>query len=116
MKNKKTDKKVDSSIHYSGEIKVEVRKGNKTISSKNYKNEGNWPLFYFLSLCLSGDYEVANSYIPKYIKLFTLGAKGEYVPLVKAASFDESKLKSLTTPIYNTLPYTEKIEGQIGEE
>ena len=47
MENKKTDKKVNSSIHYTGEIKVEVRRKNKTISSKNYKNEGNWPLFIF---------------------------------------------------------------------
>jgi len=116
MKNKKTDKKVDSSIHYSGEIKVEVRRKNKTISSKNYKNEGNWPLFYFLGLCLSGNYEVANSYIPKYIKLFSLGASGSTVPTVKAADFTPAKLKSLTTPMYNTLPYVERVEGQIGVE
>lgn len=117
MGRKKLNKqKVDqsnSTISYSGEVKVELRRGSVIIKSSKYKNAGNWPLFYFLGLNLIGSYTQANNYIPKFIKLYNIGNKGDSTISVQD-KFKQENLVTLTTPIYTVLPYIEKHEGTIG--
>lgn len=60
----------DSSFEYAGKINVTLKKGNKTYFTKQFKNKGRWPLFYFLNMCLKGDYSKASLYRPKYIDAF----------------------------------------------
>ena len=60
-------------VGYSGKVKISLIKDNKALITKEYKNTGNWPMFYFLNLCLSGEYNKAEAYRPKYLKLFNAG-------------------------------------------
>lgn len=59
-----------NSVSYTGVISVSLQKGKKTYFTKQYRNKGRWPLFYFLNCCLRGDYGVADLYRPKYINAF----------------------------------------------
>ena len=65
------------SFVYEGNVKVSLMKDGKKYFTKEYKNEGRWPLFYFLNLCLAGDYTVADEYRPRFINLFDFGLSGQ---------------------------------------
>jgi len=76
MAKKKTKKPVTNSIvskgvqpiGYQGKLKVSVQRGNKTISTKEYHNNGMPNLFKFLANALAGSFnEVLR---PVKIKLF----------------------------------------------
>lgn len=64
------------SIGYSGRVKVTLVRGKKVISEKEFKNNGRWPLFNFLALCIKGEFNEAKNLRPKYIRLFTAGTAG----------------------------------------
>ena len=69
----KKEVKVDTSSNsfsYTGKINVSLKKGNKTCFTKQFKNKGRWPLFYFFNMCLRGDYKTADFYRPKFINAF----------------------------------------------
>lgn len=59
-----------NSVSYTGVINVSLQKGKKTYFNKTFRNKGRWPLFYFLNMCLRGDYGNAEMYRPKYINAF----------------------------------------------
>ena len=59
-----------NSVSYTGVINVSLQKGKKTYFNKTFRNKGRWPLFYFLNMCLRGDYGNAELYRPKYINVF----------------------------------------------
>lgn len=59
-----------NSVSYTGVINVSLQKGKKTYFNKQFRNKGRWPLFYFLNMCLRGDYGNAELYRPKYINAF----------------------------------------------
>lgn len=68
---------------YSGKINVSLQKNGKNYFTKTYKNSGRWPLFYFLNICLRGDYEQADIYRPRFIDLFGLETlTGQNVPTI----------------------------------
>lgn len=61
------------SFVYSAKVKVSLMKENRKYFTKEYTNHGRWPLFYFLNLCLAGDYAIADSLRPRFINLFDFG-------------------------------------------
>lgn len=91
IKNKKED-----SLKYTGEIKVTIKKGKKTISSNKYKNSGRWPLFYFLNECLKGDYQIAENWKPRYVNLFEAGQVGAPLPEIKDNGTNLNEIQSYT--------------------
>ena len=66
-KNKK--EQTNSSISYTGKVKIEFLHGNKVVKTLKKKNTGMMPLFSFLARCLAGDFD-SNGY-PRYIRLFS---------------------------------------------
>ena len=62
----------NSRIEYNGKIKVLVKKKNKTIISKSFKNSGRYPLFSFIAQCLVGNYKDAEINRPYSIVLFSI--------------------------------------------
>ena len=100
-------------VGYSGKVKISLIKDNKALITKEYKNTGNWPMFYFLNLCLSGEYNKAEAYRPKYLKLFNAGAKGTDPSSIDIDEIlaDPENITSLSTIIYNQTPYTSKTTG-----
>ena len=72
-----------TSFGYSGKINVSLRKGNRTYLKKEYKNHGRWPLFYFLNMCLAGNYTSADAYRPRFIHVFDFNLTGQPVPTIK---------------------------------
>lgn len=73
-----------SGLHYEGKVTIEViNNRNKVVSHREIKNTGRWPLFYFLTQCLAGNYEDFNSNRPVYLRLFTIGAVGAALPTNK---------------------------------
>lgn len=66
-----------NSFGYSGKINVSLKKGNRTYFKQEYKNHGRWPLFYFLNLCLAGNYNSADQYRPRFINVFDFNVNGE---------------------------------------
>ena len=67
-------------LDYTGVVTASVMKGKKVYSTKTFKNEGRWPLFYFLNCCLAGDYITADSYRPKFINLFYYQSSSQTPP------------------------------------
>lgn len=57
-------------VNYSGKVKVSIKRGNRTIITKQYHNSGLPNLFRFLALALSGNY--ADQIKPCKLKLFGL--------------------------------------------
>ncbi len=75
MANEKTKKEVEvknnvDSLSYTGKINVSLKKGKKVYFKKQFKNKGRWPLFFFITQCLRGDYTSADTFRPKYINVF----------------------------------------------
>jgi len=100
-------------VGYSGKVKISLIKDNKALITKEYKNTGNWPMFYFLNLCLSGEYNKAENYRPKYLKLFSAGAVGKDPSDIDISEIlsSDTNITSLSTVIYNQTPYTSKTLG-----
>ena len=69
------------SFVYTGKIKVSLMRGNKKCFTKEYTNHGRWPLFYFVNLCLRGDYDTADAMRPRFINIFDFASDENY-PLV----------------------------------
>ena len=61
-----------SSIVYSGNVTINLVKGNKTIRTFKKHNTGYTPLFDFLTRCLAGLSTTSND-CPKYIRCFHSG-------------------------------------------
>lgn len=61
-----------SSIIYSGNVTINLVKGNKTIRTFKKHNTGYTPLFDFLTRCLAGLSTTSND-CPKYIRCFHSG-------------------------------------------
>jgi len=81
---------------YSGKINVSLQKNGKTYFTKTYKNSGRWPLFYFLNICLRGDYEQADIYRPRFIDLFGLETlTGQNVPTIIDPETNGAELHSV---------------------
>lgn len=102
MKNNKKTKKSPSTtsntttITYQGNVKINVvDRNNKIIKSFNSHNDGKYPLFKFILLCLGEEYTAASDLAPKYIRLFD--AKDKDNP-----KYEEEKTS--TAIIYNTRP------------
>lgn len=88
---------ITNAIHYNGKVKVDLYRNNKLYKSTNYKNLGRWPLFYFIANCLAGDYNSVAPYKPNFVKLFTLGNKGDSIPTnkeIETSKFIEDNLCS----------------------
>lgn len=102
-------------IGYSGKVKIDLVKGTKIIKSKEYTNTGNWPIFYFLGLCLSGEYHKAELYRPKYLRLFSAGNAGTDPTGIDINNIlsNEDNITSLNLILYNQTPHTSKNETTI---
>lgn len=89
----KADHKTTSGgIGYSGTIKVTIKQGKHTISTKTYHNHGTALLFKFMAQVLAGKYSSVSSQRPQRLMLFEVDADGVATPC-------------LTGPItYNTTP------------
>lgn len=72
MAKKKKQAKIPSNIGYAGNVTVSILAGNKVISKNTYKNNGSKRLFYFLALCINGEFVTAENYRPFYIMPFQL--------------------------------------------
>lgn len=80
-------------IGYSGTIKVTIKQGKHTISTKTYHNHGTSLLFNFMAQVLAGKYSSVSSHRPQRLMLFEVDvATGAATPC-------------LTGPVvYNTTP------------
>lgn len=93
MVEEKTVTSPSTSFGYSGKINVSLQKGKRTYFTKTYKNHGRWPLFYFLNMCLAGDYSKAETFRPKFINVFDFDLTGETVPeIIDGAQLEENKI------------------------
>lgn len=106
-----------SGLHYEGKVTIEViNNRNKVVSHREIKNTGRWPLFYFLTQCLAGNYEDFNSNRPVYLRLFTIGTVGATVPTniqIEADNYlNDSKLCSANAFYPNDASVT-KIEKDV---
>lgn len=57
---KEKETKTTQGITYEGRLNVQIKRGNKTISSSTYKNTGRTKLFKFLADCMTGIYSKDN--------------------------------------------------------
>lgn len=55
-------------VSYSGQVKLSVQKGNKTLSTKTYHNAGTSKLFKFICEALAGNFR--RGMLPSKIALF----------------------------------------------
>ena len=107
-------KKVNAkqNLSYRGDVTVSLMKGNTTISKKQFKNNGYYPLSHFFAYCLANDYTNAETLRPRYIRLFNLGSSGSEAPTttteVTELLTSENEL-TYVQPMYNTTPGIGKV-------
>lgn len=70
MVNNKTIKDTQA-LKYEGFVTLELEKDGKVYNTINAHNAGKWPLFYAVACSLAGNYEIAEPYRPKFIRLFS---------------------------------------------
>ncbi len=120
-KKKQTiSEKENNSFSYIGELNISLLKNNKVIKTKKYKNKGRWPLFYFFSQCLGGNYKNALLYRPQYLVLYYAGAKNTDTPIIGDGegniglyAKEENKMTSGLIQVVET-PVITKTENNIG--
>lgn len=120
----------NQSLGYKGDLKIQIRKGNKVIKTKNIKNSGRYPLFQFFIECLNGNYDYANKFKPEFLQIFytdkinlpkddeweTIDNHGENTVNMSTFFNSETK-KGLRTFTYYSLPELEldaAVNDQIG--
>lgn len=120
----------NQTLGYKGDLKIQIRKGNKVIKTKNIKNSGRYPLFQFFIECLNGNYEYASKFKPEFLQIFytqktniptseeweTLENQGEHT-VNMGTFFNDDTRKGLRTFTYYALPDIEVDAGsydQIG--
>lgn len=59
----------ETSLSYSGKVKITLKQGDQVLSVKEYKNSGAAALFRFIGYCLAGNFTLAGRLRPFKIKL-----------------------------------------------
>lgn len=96
-------------LHYEGTITVKLKHGKRVVKTMTFHNRGRWPLFNFVALAAGGQYEIAESFRPKYIRIFNGGTAGATIPDTEAgiiALLTDANDKTTTAILYNTSPET----------
>lgn len=107
-------KEAEKSLSYKGEVTVSIVRGNRVCSKRKFKNSGFIPLSLFFSLCLSGDYGLAENHRPQYIRLYHLGNEGttkEQESTYKVGLGTTYPNVLLVVPQYNTTPGINVVDG-----
>lgn len=89
---KEIEVKPNNSVQYSGSVSVKLKKGNKVLQTKSFKNNGRWPLFQCLSSALRGQFTEADNFRPRAISLFSIPKNltiGGKIPVISQESTSE---------------------------
>lgn len=116
---------ISNSFSYTGTVKVSIGIKDKKFVTYEFKNNGRWPLFYFLNLCLMGQYNAADNQRPRLIQAFDFNSDGLNCPTILDDAaigsghcigdwFNSTTLVSLTPWPYEILPDISLEENEIG--
>lgn len=64
-------------VGYKGKVEIQIKDGDRVVSSKVIKNKGKWPLFLFFAKVLNGKYKEAETQRPTYIQLYNVSNTDE---------------------------------------
>lgn len=114
MANKIKTSKSDG-VNYHGNVTIKITKGNKVCSVRKIKNNGRWPLFHYVDLCLAGRYTEAEAYRPMYLMLYAGGAIGSNIPALDATTFNTmfSTGRRCAQMAYQTAPLDLAVVGNM---
>lgn len=82
--------KSNLAIGYSGKATLKIKAGDKVISESLLHNNGGPELYYYLSLCLAGEYTAAQSRRPLKIRLFNTGNSTTDLPSAPVTSLQNA--------------------------
>lgn len=58
-------------LKYEGFVTLALESNGKIYNTVKSHNSGKWPLFYAVACSLAGNYDIAEPYRPKFIRLFS---------------------------------------------